>query len=801
MAAYRKKFIALDLETTHLDMREGRIMEVGAVEAELLFDEKKSTVAVKFGKSFSTLVNPEIPASPIALTLTGITAEELSTALPWREVKPKLVDFLGGDVILGHNIWFDLLYLKNQGLNLKNGYLDTLEITQTILPLLASHSLEYLAQEFGVLDDASHRALADAQSAARVLGSALNEYLSYSADLQREIKTFFAKAHLNFGHLFVDLPEKRRKKVRPKKSSAIGHARPLEDLDKLPSEFSDKTLISVPLGFSRQQDWLSMLAQDEQSRIVAVSHPMYLDLLPENQKIVGPFQALCDKRWEWLKHQQETSDDAIKIFIKIAIFRAIKPFWNLGEVKWTVAERSLLPSFLVDPEICPKHECGYVKSLKLGKNQVYFTDLESLFSLLHEWPVDFGALPAVLFDLGKIEDEFSENLTLTRNLRQIRERLKILYPLEKLNISRYPRVSVEAEAISNELDLFFGVLHLVYLKKESEFAEIIMLNEEETESERFQKLSHPAEKLVQKLEIFQAYLQSQAAWAKGEDKLELLALGAETKKMAVFLKELFWEHDAQKNYWFKFNSQWVDLNIAPRDLAVSWKIFRERFKTLTIIDAELPSLSWQYFQNRLGITDFAKQASTFPSPPASVRVHLFPKPQNLPAISALVQQLSGKTIIVVPNESILLQMHELLHGSQRNTLISTYKLSGNLHAIKNRFRQAKHAVLLVTTNVFMRSLLSVPPAKNLVVVRLPFEAPGRTPSPSGQSFANTFVTEILPRAVHLLHTMLTRFLGAADPGAQVYLLDPRVLTEYNKAFLKYLEEFPNFDISTDGSGS
>lgn len=799
MSDYRKKFIALDLETTHLDMREGRIMEVGAVEAELLFDEKKSAVAVKFGKSFSTLVNPEIPASPIALTLTGITAEGLSMAPTWREVKPKLEKFLGGEVILGHNIWFDLLYLKNQGLNLKNGYLDTLEITQTVLPLLVSHSLEYLAQEFGVLDDASHRALADAQSAARVLGAALNEYLSYSADLQREIKTFFAKSHLNFGHLFVDLPEmKRRKKGRPKKSPAIGKARAPEDLDKLPSEFPDKTLISVPLGFSRQQDWLSRLAQEGQSRIVAVSHPMYLDLLPENQKIPGPSQALCDKRWEWLKHQQEISDDALKIFVKIAIFREIKPSWNLGEVKWTVAERSLLPSFLVDPEICPKHECGFVKSLKLGKNQVYFTDIESLFSLVHDWPVDFDGFPVILFDLGKIEDEFSEHLTATRNLRQIRERLKILYPLEKLNISRYPRVNAEAEAIANELDLFFGVLHLVYLKKESEFAEIIMLGEEETESERFQKLLHPAEKLVRKLEIFQVYLQNQALVA-GEDKLELLALGAETKKMAAFLKELFWEHDAQKNYWFKFNSQWVDLNIAPRDLAVSWKAFRERFKTLTIIDAELPSLSWQYFQNRLGITDFAKQVSNFPSPPL-VEVHLFPKPQNLPAISALVQQLPGKTIIVVPNESQLVQMHELLHGSQPNTLISTYKLSGNLQAVKNRFRQAKRAVLLVTTNAFMRSLLSVPPAKNLVVVRLPFEAPGRTPSPSGQSFANTFVTEILPRAVHLLHTMLTRFLGAAQPEAQVYLLDPRVLTEYDRAFLKYLEEFPNFDISTAGSG-
>lgn len=796
MNEYRKKFIALDLETTHLDMREGRIMEVGAVETELTFDEKKQEVAVKFGRSFATLVNPEISASPLALTLTGITAEELSRAPAWREVKPQLQEFLGKEVILGHNIWFDLLYLKNQGLNLKNDYLDTLEITQTVLPLLASHSLEYLGQEFGVLDEGSHRALADAQSAGRVLGAALNEFLGYSSALQQEIKIGLAKSQLNFSHLFGDLPEgKRRKAILQRKSLEIGKAQKFDkNLADLPTDFPDKTLLSLPLGFSRQQDWLLKLQKEAKGLVVAVSHPMYLDLLPEKQKITNPAWALCEKRYEWLKSQETLPDEGLKILVKIAIFREISRSFDLAAVKWTQEERSLLPALLADPEVCPKHECGYFQDLKLRQTKAYFADLEGLFALLRDWPVRFPGFGAVFLDLGKIEDEFAQSLTRVENLRRIRERLRILYPIDELNISRRPRVPAEVEKMVNELDLFFGVLHLIYLKKENEFAEIITLDDQEVESERFQKLLPPAEKFLAKLRTFQAYLQSQAIGEEEENRLELLALLEEIKKLAGFFEETFGGRKSEKVYWFKFNARWVDIGRAPLELAGAWRGAAKKFETLTIVDTELPSLSWQYFQNRLGITGFAKKIVPAPDFSSAVRVNLFSRQQSLSDAADLVQKFSGKSIVVVPNESHLAELYELLRSGQVGQReILSYKFTGNLHAVKNRFRQARDAVLLVTTNVFLRSFLISPPADNLVVTRLPFEAPGRKPEARFGSPRNSFAEQVLPRAVHLLHVMLTRFLAAAPSAPVVYLLDQRILTDYDQAFLKYLQEFPSFD--------
>lgn len=210
MAEYRKKFVAVDLETTHLDMREGKIMEVGAAEFEIYWGDegnKGNRVQVKFGKTFSSLVNPEIEPSEMALAITGIKKEELKTAAKWGEVKDHVQEFIGNRAIVGHNIGFDMGYLGNQGLKLKNNLLDTLEVARTLLPLEDSHSLESLAEGFAVLKDVPHRALVDCQNTARVAAAILNAFLSYPKKLQAEVKGILGKSKVDFLDLVADLPE------------------------------------------------------------------------------------------------------------------------------------------------------------------------------------------------------------------------------------------------------------------------------------------------------------------------------------------------------------------------------------------------------------------------------------------------------------------------------------------------------------------------------------------------------------------------------------------------------------------
>jgi DNA polymerase-3 subunit epsilon len=94
-------FCVLDLETTGGDPATCAITEVGAVK-------------VRGGEvlgTFQTMVNPgqRIPAA--ITVLTGITEAMVGPAPPIASVLPSLLEFVGGSVLVGHNLRFDVSFL------------------------------------------------------------------------------------------------------------------------------------------------------------------------------------------------------------------------------------------------------------------------------------------------------------------------------------------------------------------------------------------------------------------------------------------------------------------------------------------------------------------------------------------------------------------------------------------------------------------------------------------------------------------------------------------------------------------
>lgn len=811
MSHYSQKFIALDLETTHLEVEKGRIMEVGAVEVELALG--KDGITANFGQSFQTLLNPEIEVPPTALHLTGITQAELNEAHKWREIKPNLEKFLRGQILVGHNIGFDLEFLKKEGLNLKNRYLDTLEIALTFLPLLPSHSLEFLAQEFKVNDQPSHRALSDAKSSARLLEGILNEYLSFSAELKIEIREYLKKSKLNFRDLFLELSTssfpsslslqfggQARKKKRGGESRKVKDKLELE-IKQLLITWPDQTLLSLPLSFGNLQELILELSGCTPGGLVGLSNSIYLDVVPEEQKICPPAYALCEKRWSRLKNEQTLPDLAYKILIKIAIFRADSAFFDLSELKWNPDERLILPSFLVDPGVCAEHKCGYFESLALNKVNVYFLALESLFELIRLWPVDFSNFRLWLFDLSKIEDEFGNSETLSYNLRKLRRELAKIYPIETENVSWLPSVPKEVENIANELDLFFGILHLVYLKKEEYFSENILLDEKETQNERFLKLFHPAEKLIEKLQNFAEYLQKQVRFTEGELSIELAVLKRKIGNFIKFFQEFFFKRSSQNVYWLRFNAKWVDLNISPIDLAPQWQKISGVFQSVTLVDTEISELALKYFQERLGLQSFSVQRLPVLQKQNKVTVKVASQSLSQSNLVSFLTSLPGRSLLLIPSEAKLAEIYELLQ--EKKTAVTqhlVYKFGGNLQALKKKYRGSENVSMVLTTNIFLREFLSLPPTDNLILVRLPFEAPGTRIAMQKATGQDEFADRILPRAVHLLHLIISRFVTSGSSRQTIYLLDSRIVTDYEQAFLKYLETLPNFEISTIEEG-
>lgn len=157
--ALPEDFVALDLETTGLDPEWDSIIEIGMVRV------RRGEVAAEY----STLVNPGMEIDDFITDLTGITNDMLAAAPALPEVLPAARDFLGDDIILGHNVNFDINFIYDnceyQGLPpVSNGYIDTMRISRRVLPDLKHHRLTDIVKALGVDHVQAHRAMGDCRA-------------------------------------------------------------------------------------------------------------------------------------------------------------------------------------------------------------------------------------------------------------------------------------------------------------------------------------------------------------------------------------------------------------------------------------------------------------------------------------------------------------------------------------------------------------------------------------------------------------------------------------------------------------
>lgn len=162
-------FVVLDLETTGGSPQTCAITEVGAV---------KYRAGVCLG-TFQTLVNPGLPIPPMITVLTGITESMVYPAPPIAEVLPPLLEFIGGAVIVGHNIRFDISFLD--AALTEHGYprlahtrVDTLGLARRLFrDEVPNLKLATLARYVRANVQPTHRALDDARATAELLHALL----------------------------------------------------------------------------------------------------------------------------------------------------------------------------------------------------------------------------------------------------------------------------------------------------------------------------------------------------------------------------------------------------------------------------------------------------------------------------------------------------------------------------------------------------------------------------------------------------------------------------------------------------
>lgn len=97
-------YVSIDLETTGLDPKRDRIIEIGAIRVE----------QGQIVEEFSTFVDPGRKLEERITELTGIRDEDLADAPQLDEVFPQLLEFMGELPLLGHRILFDYSFLKKR---------------------------------------------------------------------------------------------------------------------------------------------------------------------------------------------------------------------------------------------------------------------------------------------------------------------------------------------------------------------------------------------------------------------------------------------------------------------------------------------------------------------------------------------------------------------------------------------------------------------------------------------------------------------------------------------------------------
>ncbi len=149
--------ICVDLETTWLDKTNDTIIEIAMV----AFDEE--TFEIK--SEYSKLVNPGRELDPMISNITNIFDEDLVGQPSFDELRDEIIDFIGDNPVLWHNVSFDVDFLRNNGVELRNNItLDTFVFANFLSYEMHSLSLEYLTAEYSGKLEWAHRALNDVKA-------------------------------------------------------------------------------------------------------------------------------------------------------------------------------------------------------------------------------------------------------------------------------------------------------------------------------------------------------------------------------------------------------------------------------------------------------------------------------------------------------------------------------------------------------------------------------------------------------------------------------------------------------------
>ena len=179
------EFVAFDIETTGLNAMNDRMTEIGAV----IFS------GGEIKAEFNTFVNPQRHIPPDITQLTGIRDSDVADAPLEKEAMEMFLEFAGNRPLVAHNAHFDVGFMaaasNRCGLKFSPVFLDTLALSQALLPELKRFKLDIVSNHLNLPQFNHHRASDDAMVVARMMDKFLPMLRQQGARTLDDIETVY----------------------------------------------------------------------------------------------------------------------------------------------------------------------------------------------------------------------------------------------------------------------------------------------------------------------------------------------------------------------------------------------------------------------------------------------------------------------------------------------------------------------------------------------------------------------------------------------------------------------------------
>ncbi len=745
-----EKYIVLDLETTGLDPQTGaEIMEFGAVRVE----------NGKIVEEYETLIKPKNNPPVEIEILTGIKSADLETAPSLEDVRQKITDFIGDLPIVGHNIGFDLNFLRYYDFAVPAIGIDTCAIATTLIFDVASFSLETLSDYFDLPEESAHRAIGDVRSTQRLFEILRQIAGQIRPETKQEILQLGQK--LNWTPALIFENENNDFTLEKKESTEKNEPNVIFE-----GEIPNKVLLSIP-PHSEQKSLEKILQKYETQTLVIARNSVEAGKLAQNfddsAMLFAPSSYLDIERLDTFT-QNINPDEEIKLYfwLKIKIWQSKT---QTGDTSELIFQRDDYPLWM---EISAENtECDFFQKA-LQKTH----DKKNIFSTLHsvfESPEIFENIENIVV-LGTEELDFRLMKMAEKNIFSE----KVIDFLQK---------HLPEENLLNGVDLFFGLAGSLVEKytPDSLYPVSETINTTLQFTEKYKRLKEASSNLIQKFR-----------------KAEL-----------PFLQECA---DTLENF-FQINSDivsWITVypngnislhaNHIDLDNLLSQTLNLEKRKNIAFLSEHFFSAVMPFLKEELGLGGYeimslasAEQTSpmSFGIPKEKIPNDGWKSETNMQNyIEEQITQNEIPTVVIFSAKKILTQYfeHFFVKMNEANRMLLAEGCTGGVGKILNKFEKNQNPIIFISERTFRR--VDFPKSENLLVLlhKLPFEWASPINQARSRKYENDFMDFSLPQALLNFDKLVTRAGKLATQSGKFLCLDRRITEKkYGSEFLKILE--------------